>query len=76
MNLVIIGQHYTPALWGATSRVLASVPEARGSVLQVQLMALMKRKLISDWLLCGLRERSGSFRLTLLDDGKEEAVAS
>lgn len=36
----------------------------------------MKNKLISDWLLCGLRLSGGSFRLTFLDGGKEEAVAS
>ncbi len=45
-------------------------------MLQVQLIELIKRELISHWLLCGLRERSGSFRLTLLDDGNEEAAAS
>ena len=43
---------------------------------QVPLGGLIKSQLISYWLLCGLRERSGSLRLTLLNDGNKEAVAT
>lgn len=59
----------------ATAWMLASVPRAEGSKLQVLLIRLIKCRLISDCLPCGLNERSGGFRLTVLDDWNEEAVA-
>lgn len=67
----------TPQLGrGAATSTLASDPRAENGMLQVQLIGLIKSKFISDRLRCGLGESNGSFRLTLLDGFKEEAVAS
>lgn len=63
MNLIISQQHSNPAGWG----VPLLEREAGGGTLQVQLIGLITRK---------LNGRSGSFRLTFLDDGNMDAVDS
>lgn len=74
MNPIINLRHYFPALWSALVWMLATVPRAGVSALQVHLTRLIKCKLIS--LPCALRRRSSGFTFTLLDDGIEETVAS